>query len=329
MTRHIFSLLLALISIPSFSQKAKQECYSYLKEFTPNSFGMIKLIDATPSKFNINGIQISLTGKFSPESYFHGSSKQEKIGSLNTVIHESHHQFNSAYAYQLLSKATPEDYEFGDEYSAFYYADDDIVLVKHTEVFNSSELKRDIPKELQSFRYKPYISPKSNLGSQVQGIYGLMDEFHSYYLGTKAGLETFSYYEQQAQQDISTYLDFISNTSSSYWAFYEFKYFCLKYLQRAKSDYPEIYKGLISNQELRQIYTKTSTTFETLIEEFHQKEQQIMQQAKDAGIESYIEDGYFWIGNRGVVNKGDETDLLIVELNKPEMVDLHQAFLIN
>jgi len=329
MTRNLCTLLFISLALPAFAQKSKQECYSYLKDYTPNSFGMIQLIDATPSQFTIKGIQINLGGRFSPESYFRGSSRGEKIGSLNTVIHESHHQFNSVYAYQLLSQSTPEGYKFGDDYSAFYYADDDIVLVKHTEVYNSNELKKDIPKELQSFRYKPYITPKSNLSSQVQGIYGLMDEFHSYYLGTRAGLETFAYYQQQAQQDITVYLDFISNNSSTYWAFYEFKYFCLKYLERAKSEYPEIYEGLLLNKELRQIYTKTSTAFEALIEEFHQKEQQIMQQAKAAGIESYIEDGYFWIGSNGVGNKGDETDLLIAELNKPEMVALHQAFLIN
>lgn len=329
MTRYISAIFLFLLCITSFAQKARQECYSYLKDYTPKSFGMIKLIDATPAKFNINGIQIKLGGGFSPESYFIGSSRGEKIGSLNTVVHESHHQFNSVYAYQMLSKLTPDEYEFGDEYSAFYYSDEDIVLVKHTEVFNSNELKKDIPKELQSFRYKPYIAPKSNLSSQVLGIYGLMDEFHSYYLGTRAGLETFTYYEQLAQQDISAYLDFISNTSSSYWAFHEFKYFCLKYLQRAQNEYPDIYKELLSNEKLRQIYTKTSTAFEALIEEFHQKEQQIMKQAKAAGIESYIEDGYFWIGSNGVGNKGDETDLLIAELNKPEFLDLHQTFLIN
>lgn len=329
MTRRITSLLLVLLPISIFAQKAKQECYDYLKAYTPNSFGIIKLIDTTPSKFIINGIQINLGSKFSPETYFRGKTETDKIRSLNTVIHESHHQFNSVYAYQLLSKSTSENYAFGDEYSSFYYADDYIVLVKHTEVFNSNELKKEIPKELQSFRYKPYITPKSNLSSQAQGIYGLMDEFHSYYLGTKAGMETFTYFEEKARDNISVYLDFISNTSSNYWAFYEFKYFCLKYLQKAKIEYPEIYNELLSNEKLRQIYTKTSTAFEALVEEFHQKEKQIMQQAKAAGVESYIEDGYFWIGSNGVGNSGEETELLIAEINKPEFLALHKAFILN
>lgn len=329
MLRHVFILALALTTSTTFAQKSKQECYSYLKDYTPQLFEMIKLIDATPSKFNIKDIQINLNGKFAPEMYFRGSTKEEKIGSLNTVIHESHHQFNSVYAYQMLSKATPTNYKFGDEYSAFYYADDDIVLVKHSEVFNGNELKRAIPKELQSFRYKPYITPKSNLSSQVQGIYGLMDEFHSYYLGSKASMEIFPYFQRKAGTDVTAYLDFITNMSRSYWAFYEFKYFCLKYLEMAKNEYPDIYRGLLSNEQLRQVYTKTNNAFEALIHEFRQKEEHIIQQAKAAGVESYVEGGYFWIGNQGVGNKGDETDLLIAELKKPEMEALHKSFLLH
>ena len=48
----------------------------------------------------------------------------------------------------------------------FLISAENIILVKHTEVFNSNELKKDIPKDLRTFRYSPYISPKSNLGSQ-------------------------------------------------------------------------------------------------------------------------------------------------------------------
>lgn len=329
MFRHIVSLTLYLLSCSIFAQSSKQECYSYLRTYTPESLGIFKIIENIPSKHKINGITITHSGNFKPERYFSGRSQTDKISSLNTVIHESHHEFNSAYAYELLSQNSPEQYEFGDEYSAFYYADDDIILVKHGEIFNSNELKRVIPKELQSFRYKPYIAPRSNLGSQVQGIYGLLDEFHSYYLGTKASMETFTHYEELAKTDIQAYLDFISSTSSSSWAFYEFKYFSLKYLQKAKNDYPEIYKELMANNELRRIYTKTSTAFEQLVEEFHQKEKQIMEQAKAAGVESYTDDEYFWIDNRGVGNRGDKTEALKAELNKQEMVALHRAFILN
>lgn len=327
MFRSILSLVFVLTSLEVFGQK--QECYEYLKNYSPASLGMLKLIESAPSKHKINGITITLSRGFKPESYFRGRTKTDKISSLNTVIHESHHEFNSAYAYVMLSHEAPEDYEFGDEYSAFYYADDDIILLKHTEIFNSNELKKDIPKELQSFRYKPYITPKSNLGSQVQGIYGLMDEFHSYYLGTKTSMETFTYYEEQAKTDLQAYLDFISNISSSLSAFYEFKYFCLKYLQRARSEYPDIYEELMKDKKLRLVYTKTTTAFDAFVSEFHLKEKQIMKQAQAAGLDSQIDDQYFWIGNRGVGNRGEKSEALIAEMNKPGLLAIHQAFLLN
>ena len=329
MLKQLIILCLWLSVSVGFAQSKKQECYNYLGEFAPFSLGLMQLIEETPSKFNINGIQIRLGGGFSPEDYFRGNTKEEKIGSLNTVVHESHHQFNSVYAYQLLSKNAPADYNFGDTYTTFYYNRDDILLVKHTEVFNSNELKKDIPKELQSFRYKPYIVPKTDMSSQVQGIYGLLDEFHSYYLGTKTGMETFPYFQKKAEAELSAYLDFVSNTSSSYWAFYEFKYFCLKYLEKAKTEYPEIYQELFENKALRQVYTKTTSAYEALTFEFLNKQLQIIEQVKASGQEAKIEDGYFWIGNRGVGNKGEKTDLLIAELNKPELVALHKAFLLN
>ncbi|WP_420387553.1 hypothetical protein [Roseivirga sp.] len=326
--RHLLFKSLFVFTGLLISFNAEKEYLRYLRSYAPNSLGMLQLLENTPSNFEINGMTIRQRMTFDPGVYFDNGTEEEKISSLKTIIHESHHQFNSSYALKLLSDAPPADYQFRDDYSAFYYADDDIILVKHSEVFNSNVLKKEIPKALQSFRYSPYIAPKSNLGSQVQGIYGLMDEFHSYYLGTRTGMESFSYFEKKAENDISAYLEFVSSMSGSYWAFYEFKYFCLMYLKKAQEEHPDIYQQLLANTQLRKIYTKTSGNFERLIETFHQKEKSILALAESKGINAKIEDGYFWIGNRGVGNTGEKTEALIKSLSSPELMALHESFLL-
>ena len=204
-----------------------------------------------------------------------------------------------------------------------------IRAIKHTEIFNSNELKKDIPKELRTFRFNPYITPKSNLGSQKQGIYGLLDEYNAYYQGILMSYRLFPVYQEMGENDPSAYHDYIQNMSSDRLAFYEFKYFILAYLNRAKHEYPEIYQGLLDNTSLRRAYQEIHNSYEELLNAHDERLKELMTKLNGQNIESYIEGDYFYIENRGIGMNVSEISVLKSELLKPKYISLQKEFLIN
>ena len=60
--------------------------------------------------------------------------------------------FTSSYYLKMLEERIPEDFDGSPNY---ILSADEVVLVKIGELYNSNELKKDIPKSLRTFRYKP------------------------------------------------------------------------------------------------------------------------------------------------------------------------------
>jgi hypothetical protein len=303
------------------TKAAEDKIRDYLERYSSDGYDMISLLKKIPEQFNIGGSQITLSREESPTIWLDDRTEKGIIASLNTVVHESMHGFTSRYAYVMLGESEETDYEFGDQYSAFFLDKDQIYLVKHTEVFTSNKLKSEIPKALRTFRYKPYITPKdNNLGSQIQGIYGLMDEWNAYYHGTKTAYDLFDYYKEKASNDKKVYLEHVSNLAGTYFAYYEFKYYILKYLELAKKDYPETYEDILANTHLREAYTAIDTNFSKLLAQFEERLDTIENLVTSDNYTSvHREDGYYFIGSNGVGLFSKEAELLKEELNSTEM----------
>lgn len=329
MRLNIFFLIFLLASLSVSAQRlsgkeAEAKIMEYLEQYSPESHTMMALLAATPNKFNIGNSQITLSREQSPTAWLSERTEKGIIESLNTVVHETMHGFTSRYAYVMLEQNPVDDYEFGDSYSAFFLTKDEIYLVKHSEVFTSNKLKSGIPKALRTFRFNPYIIPKdNNLGSQVQGIYGLMDEWNAYYHGTKTAYDLFEYYQQKANDDNKIYLEHVSNLAGTYFAYYEFKYYILKYLELAKTDYPAIYSDIMANDNLRKVYTAIDTRFNALLGQFEERLDTIENIVTSDNYTSvHREDGYYFIGSNGVGLFSEEAEMLKKELNLATMVAL-------
>ena len=322
-------LLLASMSVHAqrlTRQQTEEKLYEYLKEHSPNSYEMMQMLKDTPNKYSFGAMKITLSPEQSALTWVSERTEKGIIESINTVVHECMHGFTSRYPLVMLESADYQDYEAGDEYSAFYINKYEIYLVEHTPVFSSNRLKKHINKSLQTFRYNPYIAPKdNNLGSQIQGIYGLMDEWNAYYHGTKAAYDLFDYYKSRATQNKKVYLDHVRNLAGTYFAYYEFKYYILKYLWLAKSNYTEVYKGILNNNTLRQAYTAIDENFSGLISKFEERLDTIEDLVTSDNFTSvFREDGFYFIGNSGVGLFAKETELLKKELSKELFKSLHE-----
>tara|TARA_R110001599_G_scaffold351908_1_gene585093 strand:- start:2256 stop:3272 length:1017 start_codon:yes stop_codon:yes gene_type:complete len=329
--RSVFVVSLILFShFLSFGQKKEatdRKIYQYLDRYSPESSEMLRLLHSLPSKYQLNGITINLMREQSPSSWVSDHSEKGILERLNTVVHESMHGLTSRLPYTLLKEQGNSYYNFKDSYSAFYVNKDSSFLVKHSPVFNSNKISNEIPKALRTFRFRPYIAPRSKiLGSQVNGIYGLTDEWNAYYFGTKTALNLFDYYKSKSDQNHEIYLEYVSNIAASYYAYYEFKYFILKYLEYAKSNEKEVYDGIMANYEFRKAFTSIDDRFAELLREFDKRLDEIANVTEENKKGSaYIKDGYYFINGNGVGLFTEEVEMLKAGLENPSLKALELA----
>lgn len=324
-------LLFLIISQLGFAQKLSKSqreavMYDLVEKYNPDAAWMLRDLIRLPGKYKIDGMSIKTFGSDNPARWITGRTEADVVESLSTVIHESIHGYTSEKHFELLMQETPENYAFKDDYSAFFIDQNKIILVKHTDCYNSHELKRDIPKALQTFRYDPYIVPKDNLGSQVQGIYGLLDEFNAYYQGANMVYKMIPYYES-LEDPYEGFQEFVSNFSSDRLAFYEFTFFTLSYLIRSNQQYPDEFQKIMENQALREAYFAIYTGFLDLDRRFDQKLKEKIEEFNASGKRARIENDFFYVGNYGVGMQSDEIELLKAALDKTDYRKMLERFL--
>ena len=96
------------------------------------------------------------------------SGQDRIIDSIDTAVHEETHGYSFYYA---------KNYN----QTAYFVGNKKTVHVTHTKVYRSKTMAGSIPKNLRTFRYNIYVAkPRANLASDVQGAYGLLNEFMAY-----------------------------------------------------------------------------------------------------------------------------------------------------
>jgi len=184
--------------------------------------------------------------------YVRGSKKEDLIESFNTVVHETLHGYN---------------FDIGGFDGQGYYVGSGIeLLVPDTEIINSHKLNSFVNKEKRKKcdRYEIYIGNKTPfLSSQVDGIYGLLNEFSAYYHGLKAEIEI-----RNAGLKCPTF-EWQSNSLEAY---YEFKLFMSWYLQMCKKNHKQVYQDIYANNKLRVAYSIFNKQFTLLADEITSNE---------------------------------------------------------
>ena len=300
-----------------------------MEMYHPDAMRMLQKLSGLPNQFKVGNLTYRSSPPTDPSQWLEGKSELDLLGSMNTMIHESHHGFTSSYYLKLLEDNLPEDFDEESTYRSFYLSEREIILVRLDELYNSHELKNDIPKRLRTFRYDPYIVPRDRyLSSQVSSIYGLMNEFNAYYQGTLMTMQMYPEYLSRSKRNIKTLQSFVQHIGHSYGAFFEFKYFTLMYLKRAEAEHPAAYKASLKNMALREVYTKVHIRYEELINTFDTLLLKTVDDLNNSGIKSEIRDGFFWIEGYGVGIMNEDSKKLIEALNNPKLQGLHQEFLL-
>ncbi len=314
----IFFLVILLFAVsPSFAQVEKV-ALNLLKKYNKDGYYIITEYIKAPSKYKFGSSTVTVMKRNGFKRYIHGKKKKDVVNSLGTVVHEMNHAFTSIMAYQKIKRK-----DFEDEYYCFYLDNDKTIVVKLTKTVPSKKIVGKIPKRLRTFRFKTYISNSPNFQStQLHGIYGLLDEFNSYYQGCKTDYLMYDYYLNETKAKDADWLTYLSNVNGTYYAYAEFKFYILTYLIYAQEKEKNIYDEIISNQNFKEVFNIIDSNFSNLINDYFKRRDNLLQSFNNKGVKSYIDDTYIYIGNNGVAHFMSDYNLLMKEMKFKKYTDM-------
>jgi len=238
------------------------------------------------------------------------------LSNFGTELHESSHGYSSKRVYPLLiEKNIPID--FDQRYTVYFVKKGEEYLVIHTPTFPSRKIANEIRGDLRSFRWGTYIRTNQNLlSTQQSGIYGLMNEWTAYYNGMKVIVDGFPEYKKLTSGDPTKYKLFLEDAGSIKISYPEFKFYILHYLEYASRKEKKIYREIIANTEFKRAYHAIDRAFSTVMKSYDQRVLEIGKEVKIAGLSFDLdEEGYLFIGNRGVGTYEKENKAFLEAIN--------------
>jgi hypothetical protein len=213
------------------------------------------------------------------------------LSKFNTVVHETCHGYN----FRIGLKAA-----WGSD---GYFITPGITIATHRgNYFSSTMLNKVVPKEQQEkiFRYETYVSGASNNSATTQGVYGFVDEFTSYYHGTRIDYEMLPFFETLCPySDAKCWVqEYLSSMQSTLYAYYEFRLFIAWYLIYAEKNEQKVFNELMANQNLRVAFTLVDDLYKKLIDDYFSVRSKLIAKLTAAGTEIELTDEYLYIVTR-------------------------------
>jgi len=162
-------------------------------------------------------------------------------------------------------------------------SDSRFISVLKTDDFKANFIVEDMlrrnPKVKDMFRFDTYVDDgeTGNVGSNVNGIYGLMNEYCAYYNGALSALILYEVFkdkhsdkeeEERFFRNMEMWLSVSAMCEAS--AFYQFNSFIGAYLIYAKENYNEVYTDIINNSLLVESYSIVTYNFSVIAEKIHE-----------------------------------------------------------
>lgn len=230
-----------------------------------------------------------------------------------------------------------------------YLGDGKYIKVPVTATYKTEEMAGLLPQELRTVRYDKYVGKGSPASSNVCGIYGLLNEFTAYYWGNRCTEEMMDYYmacyptdeelETEAERlfPIEDDWDILKTwsverqrddwkrkwdnerqnigdiPSDNFLSYAEFRFWILSYMLYAKEHYPEVYQGVLKNENFRIAYTYIDKEFKAVNQQFLTRLEKEVARRE----EKYTT---FTLGS--LSGKKEEYDPLMEIMARPEYVEM-------
>ena len=191
-------------------------------------------------------------------------------------------------------------------------------------VFPTSEMAKGIPGNLRTFRFETYVSEGSAVSANVDGPFGLLNEFNAYSWGLNNQLNLFDYYKLHGTS-FDVWHSFANAGYNNRMAYAEFRYWTLRYLDYAKTNHREVYDFFLSNQNYIDAFCLTQERFENEIKKFDERIRQVVSLANADGRSARVENDMLWIDHTGTSVVDSDYYKLMNEIAKPQYQAIDQA----
>ncbi len=245
---------------------------------------------------------------------------------IGTAVHEQSHAYTSYNSsYSMKKDSATGEYSLAVE-RAYYLGEGSHIMVPETATYNTEEIAAIVPESLRTFRYDTYVGEGAEVDSNVNGIYGLMNEFTAYSWGSLTDISLYEYFLDQPLT-AENWLKYVSIASGSYYAYSEFKFFILSYMLYAKENYPEIYEQTMNNQALLDAFQIVEIRYRATVEQYFANLDSLAEYLEANGLDTRHENGYFYISTGGSYSGGgtfEETYTLLENaMQAPEYVEMY------
>jgi len=199
------------------------------------------------------------------------------VSDVDTGIHETAHQFCSSAAYIDSEYTTSTrgylSYSAPSRITSVYLEEWGVHHIIQTPCIPAREISDFIRNKdiMEDSRFTTYISPSSTYQStQLEGIYGLLDEYHAYYYSliatTNKALDTTL--DSSYEEDGHTYS--ISSFSDIYLSFLQFSTYIFTYIRVVESKHPWVYTDIMENRLLLEAIIRIHDAFKMKYDRFVQ-----------------------------------------------------------
>lgn len=235
---------------------------------------------------------------------------------INKTVHEECHYYQG--------KVLPSKYMMKNKKWNFTRAHIDNykpygVSFIENEIMESSLMGEKIEPDFRTDRWNVYVSKDSKTSSNLNGIYGLLDEFEAYYYGDKAVYDMYGSI-LKLPYDRELWMNYYFSMDGT--AFYEFKFFILRYMMYAKEYDVKTYNKIKEDKKFLQVLRNVYNNYETYVEtSIVKRRTEMIAYLKKKGHKAYFEDGYFYIDDKGIKN-GVEVSKIKKEMRKSEYLNM-------
>lgn len=190
------------------------------------------------------------------------------------AVHECGHMRNLT----VYSKNSTKSYYIGDKR--------DYAFVPGFKPFSSAEIIPDVPAALRNFQFEVYIQGGEGMYSVGSGIIGIMEEWNQYITGLKSGVEMAACFKANFNGN-AAWADLTNDVTTSVWSNAEFRYFCLRYILKAKTAHADVYAKILADAGFRQGYSHLVAFAEKTMEEW-------IAVLKEKNLNTTTQNGFDW-----------------------------------
>lgn len=239
------------------------------------------------------------------------------IDNVDTAVHEETHGYLFSY--------------MNTRGRAYFVGKKKTVYVPHTKIYNTKAMAKSVPRKCRTFRFETYVSkPVPYLSSNVEGAYGLLNEFMAYRAGMNTSVSLYPYLVRQ-KAGWNDWKVYISNCENGKMAYAEFKYYILHYLYYAKAYYPDVYRGIMNNKKFREAYRRLERSYASLVKNYESSLKKLKKTMSARGYTMKIDNKHIWLyhgsSGEGIGRYTADYKILQKEMGKSSYRSIHSRLI--